>query len=154
MESPAIWVSFLRVLKSPKRENGGYVGFFGGDGSPCNIGNFQVPVIALKNQSVIAQFQLRDWPPFGKTTCTLKFNKIKLNSPCDVNVKELITRKNNVEVQCFVTNHTQIWLCFFMHHIYYISSSNNIHAHDFNWKSKWNLFISCLWLIELDLINH
>jgi hypothetical protein len=37
MESPTIWVSFLRVPKSPERGNGGYVGFFGGDGSSCNI---------------------------------------------------------------------------------------------------------------------
>ena len=37
MKSRAIWVSFLRVPKSPVRGNGGYAGFFGGDGSPCNI---------------------------------------------------------------------------------------------------------------------
>jgi hypothetical protein len=37
MKSPTIWVSFLRVPKSPVRGNGGYAGFFAGDGSPCNI---------------------------------------------------------------------------------------------------------------------
>ena len=37
MESPAIWVSFLRVPKSLKRGDDGHAGFFGGDGSPCNI---------------------------------------------------------------------------------------------------------------------
>jgi hypothetical protein len=38
MESPTIWVSFLRVPKSSERGDGGYAGFLGGDGSPCNIG--------------------------------------------------------------------------------------------------------------------
>jgi hypothetical protein len=38
MKSPTIWVSFLRVPKSPERGNDEYAGFFGGDGSPCNIG--------------------------------------------------------------------------------------------------------------------
>ena len=38
IESPTNWGRFREVPKSPKLRNVGNGGFFGGDGSPCNIG--------------------------------------------------------------------------------------------------------------------
>ena len=49
-------------------------------------------------------------------------HKIRLNSPFNVNVKELVARKNNIEAHCFVSNHTNIWSCltYSSHLLYFI----------------------------------